>query len=89
MLSFWKLVIVGAVGFLVFRRLPLPRHPIFRLLRPWSPTFARPAQAASAAPARPWFHDRWFVFLLITSSSALVAWLLTRMIVMAPTTLVH
>ncbi|HEV3167889.1 MAG TPA: hypothetical protein VGZ22_28065 [Isosphaeraceae bacterium] len=89
MLSFWKLVIVGAIGFLVFRRLPLPRHPIFRLLRPWSSNFVRPAPAPTAAPARPWFHDRWFVFLVITSSSALVAWLLTRMMVMTPNTMVH
>jgi hypothetical protein len=88
MLSFWKMVIVAAVGFLVFRRIPLPRHPIFRLLQPW-PAKNRRTSAGPAAPPTPWMQDRVFVFLLVTTATGVAAWIVTRMIVMAPSAASH
>jgi len=74
--GFWKLVLVAAVSLALYGRLGLPRHPMFRLLQPWS-SVARPAKAGPASKP-PWYQDRWFVFLLVLASTAVVAWIVTR-----------
>jgi hypothetical protein len=81
----WKLAIVAVVAFVAYGRLGLPRHPIFRLLMPWTPAprnQAAPAEKPSRRPA--WMSDRWFIFLMVMAATALAAWIVTRMTVMAP-----
>jgi hypothetical protein len=84
----WKLAIVAVLALIFYGRLGLPQHPLLRLLLPWSPPARREA-ATPATPAKPsrrptWLNDRWFVFLMVLAATALAAWIVTRMTVMAP-----
>jgi hypothetical protein len=81
----WKLAIVAVIAIICYGRLGLPRHPIFRLLLPWTSMPGR----TSAPPAESnkrisWLGDRWFVFLMVIAATAVAAWIVTRMTVMAP-----
>jgi hypothetical protein len=81
----WKLAIVAVVALIAYGRLGLPRHPLFRLLLPWTSTPSRATGPPSKASNRPaWMSDRWFVFLMVLAATALAAWIVTRMTVMAP-----
>lgn len=76
--GFWKLVIVAALGLALYGRLGLPRHPLFRLLQPWSSV---PPERRGKPKAEPvvWYRDRVFIFLVVVSAAAVAAWIVTKM----------
>jgi hypothetical protein len=81
----WKLIIVAVVALVAYGRLGLPRHPLFRLLLPWTSNSEPVAAAPAKTSSRPsWMSDRWFVFLMVLAATALAAWIVTRMTVMSP-----
>ena len=47
--GFWKIVLVTVVTLALYGRMGLPRHPVFRLLQPWSSTPRRPQPTTTAS----------------------------------------
>jgi hypothetical protein len=83
--GFWKLVVVAVVALILYGRAGLPRPALLRLLRPWPNT---PRARANKTPAS-WLSDRWFVFLLVVASTAVAAWIVTRMALIETSSLSH
>jgi hypothetical protein len=74
--GFGKLVILAVLALLFYGRLGLPRHPLWRLLSPWSSV---PADKRTKGATEAWYRDRVFVFLVVISATAVAAWIVTKM----------
>lgn len=84
----WKLIVVGAAVAIFVWKKGWWRHPLFRLLRPWTstrPVFrARPIEPKAPPTEKRrgfWgrvFGDRWYFLLFLTMVLCLLAWVLSR-----------
>ena len=75
----WKLALVAAGVVALFGG----------RLRPFASRWLSPVARGSAAPrpdvgpARPWFHDRLYILLLVVAASAVATWIIARMVMTA------
>ena len=88
-----EILVVAVVTLLLYGRSGLSMHRRFQAIRPWlSPARrepARPTPARRVAGANTGLGDRVFWVLALTAAAAVAAWVATRTIILAPSSLPH
>jgi hypothetical protein len=79
-----ELILVALVTLVLYGRSGLVRARQVRTLRRWATLPRRPSPSSGAAPKDSKLADRCFWVLAITAATAVAAWIVTRMVFIAP-----